>query len=656
MAGQDYRADIDGLRAVAVLGVLLYHVRGFGVSGGYGGVDVFFVISGFLITGILWREMEGGTFSLVGFLERRARRIAPAALLMLTATLIIGSILLLPRELEDLGKSLQSVIVFSANFFFLRNVGYFAPGAEERPLLHMWSLSIEEQFYLAFPLALLILVRLFGRKVVLPILLVAFAASFAESVRLVESVPAKAFFGTAGRIWELLLGSILAIASATKLLRPSREIVAQGAALAGLGLISYGYLCFNNATEFPGANAAVFCGGAALIIFAGLSGHTTIVGKLLGSRLLVGIGLISYSCYLWHWPLIVYWRYRFPSAGGEALGLEQLGLVGASLIVGALSWQFVERPFRGRDALFSRAQLFTALGAGTALVAALSFVAIRTHGLPSRWPAEVVAMLAESAAPDHELCKPFADAPQWARQTCTMGEAAKSDIFVWGDSHARVLIGPLSDRISSKQPGIQLAWLGGCPPLAGAKLYGRTKFEKCQAFNAYVLKQIEALKPHRVVIAARWAHYFQDDLTDFDGGVPIQLSADGEPNAQVAGRLLRETLERLLAAAGEVVLVGPVPEQDFLVAPRMAKGMVWPQPLPPPVSIARHRVRQRDVVPALEAMAKLPRVRVLDPESYLCNANSCAYDDGGLPLYFDSNHLNAHGVAKLMPLIDELVK
>lgn len=299
MTALAYRRDIDGLRAIAVLAVVLFHFGVPGVTGGFVGVDVFFVISGFLITSIIWREREAGRFSFVDFWARRARRILPALLVMMFTSLVAGWFLMAPKDYSELGRSIHNQVVFISNLFFMRQDGYFDTASDMKPMLHTWSLSVEEQFYIAFPLLLALLSSWLKqwRSALFVLLLVSFAAS----VWAVANEPDKAFFLLPMRAWELLAGSMLAVMP----VRAGRAspLLAQAVSLFSLGLILVAVLGYDANTAFPGAAALLPVLGVVGLIWAN-GQHPTWVGRLLGSRVLVGIGLISYSWYLWHLSLI----------------------------------------------------------------------------------------------------------------------------------------------------------------------------------------------------------------------------------------------------------------------------------------------------------------------------------------------------------------
>ena len=359
-----HRTDIDGLRAVAVIAVILFHAGLTQVSGGFAGVDVFFVISGYLITGLILNDIRNGQFSITHFYERRVRRILPA----LFTLLFLGSVafywLLPPEQLLDFGKSLIATVLFSSNVLFWRQTGYFKDPAEMKPLVHTWSLAVEEQFYIFYPLFLLLISRYFRKRYHWALLTV-FCFSLAWSVWGVHHDRNATFYLAPSRAWELLLGGLLAT-DVVPPLTDRRAANVLGA--AGLVLMMFSFVALSKASLFPGLNALYPTIGAALIIYTG-SPTATSVSRFLGWKPIVFVGLISYSLYLWHWLLIVFAKYY---AVRHLTNWEITGIVAFSFVIATLSWLFVENPFRGRRGLIaSRAMLF-----GAAAVASLPLLII----------------------------------------------------------------------------------------------------------------------------------------------------------------------------------------------------------------------------------------------------------------------------------------
>lgn len=653
--GKTYRPAIDGLRAVAVLGVVLYHAGSFGLTGGFGGVDVFFVISGFLITAIIQREIESGTFSLLNFYERRIRRIFPALVAVAVVATGVSVLLLLPEDFKEYGKSLQGIVTFSSNFYFMRKSGYFDASAQEKPLLHTWSLAVEEQFYVVFPLLLLLIYR-FGRSGVVGVLALSAIASFVLSTRELDAAPARAFFSTVGRVWELLAGALTAFAyQALPSTRMQREVCAG----AGLASIGFGYFMYTDATLFPGPAALVFCLGAALVLYAVADGSATIAGRLLASAPMVGVGLISYSVYLWHWPLIVFVRYRFPqlfsSEVGPSIALKLL-LVAGSLALGFLSWRFIERPFRGQAGTATQRYAYISFVALTAALAAVSIRIIRSEGLPDRWPREVAEMLKHRERPESDVCKPLENSGIWPKDACRIGlGTVVPDTLLWGDSHASMMIDGFEAAIARPGRSVIVTTLPGCPPLAGVMIYGRSRAVPCRALGEMVLTAIAQSGVRTVVMAARWAYYAEGGSYEIGGAGPAQLSPDGiARNPAIFSALFEDTVRRIRALGREVIIIGPVPEHGFKASLAMARNLVWKQTLPPELARDAFAKRQRHVFPILQRLDAWPGVRVVYPDRIFCGVATCRYAQDASPLYTDANHLGPIGIKLLSPLFDEI--
>ncbi len=373
-----YRREIDGLRAFAVLSVILFHAGFTWISGGFLGVDVFFVISGYLITTIILKELDEGRFSIAEFYERRARRILPALFLVLACCMPIAYLLLMPDQLVGFARSLASVMAFLSNVYFSEEVNYFARSSEEEPLLHTWSLAVEEQYYAMFPLLLMLLRERGRRGLFIVVSLIALGSLwYADRHSLLR--PDKAFFDTRGRAWELFAGSLVAI----YILRwrkgdPGQGIAEIGSAL-GLCLIAWACLQFDQSMPFPGRYAIAPILGAVLVIL--FAAPTTWVGRILGCKLAVWIGLISYSAYLWHQPVFAFARV-ISQTRLTPLSLAALSVL--SLLLAYLSWRFVEQPFRERRR-FDHRRIFSLSITGGAILLALALPGHLYNGLPSRF-------------------------------------------------------------------------------------------------------------------------------------------------------------------------------------------------------------------------------------------------------------------------------
>jgi len=649
-----HRPDIDGLRALAILPVVLYHCGLPGLRGGFVGVDIFFVISGFLITSILLRDIEAGRFSIVEFYERRARRILPALFVVLGVTAALALFVFLPVDLRELGKSLASTTLSGSNLFFWRQAGYFDRSAELKPLLHTWSLSVEEQFYIAFPILLWISVRLLGSRLVARVIGICLCASLALSVIAAARWPVAAFYLPLTRAWELLTGAFLATGAVANI-RSAR--LRDAFSLVGIAVIAGSVTLIDRSMAFPGWIAAIPCLGAALLIQVSLSGGG-IGNRALQSRVLVGIGLVSYSLYLWHWPLLVLAKY---AVNRDLRWLELTAVMLVASGAAVLSWRYVERPFRGARSPFGRGQVFRFAFAGSGAVFALGAAFVVSGGFPSRLPGNVL-QYARVASEDFEVkppCfNPTADDVRNDR-LCAIGAgaAAAPSFVVWGDSHASRVSVPLADIAAARDRRGLLASVGWCPPLVDVQW----PLAGCEAFNQEVLKLVETKKLDTVVLAGKWADYaegvsFTHALGDRNENILSDSSSEPRSvsnNPAVFARALRRTVERLTQAGAHVVVIGPIPEIQSAVPETLAKAEWFggPQDIGP--SGLQFQSRQKNVLTSLAALQDIPGARVIYPNAALCSA-TCAVERRGEVLYVDDNHLSRAGLKLLQPLLESV--
>ncbi len=375
-----YRGEIDGLRTIAVVPVVLFHAGFSMFSGGFVGVDVFFVISGYLITSILLDELEAGKFSIINFYERRMRRILPALFFVMGACLIPALLWLTPLDYKNFSQSLIATSAFSSNLLFWSESGYFDTEAELKPLLHTWSLAVEEQYYIFFPVFLALLWKWRGQRLFFPIITIVSVLSLVAAEWCIRNSPAAGFYLLPSRAWELLLGAGIARFQHGNV-RAQATALRDLAAFAGLAMILAAITLFDETTPFPGLSAVLPAVGTALIIqFTDEGGRAR---ALLGARPLVFMGLLSYSTYLWHQPLLAFAHYR----NVEPLGVGfALALCVASVGLAYISWRFVEAPFRSRAAT-SRRTIFLVSGVGTAAFMAVGLAGHFANGFPARMDA-----------------------------------------------------------------------------------------------------------------------------------------------------------------------------------------------------------------------------------------------------------------------------
>ena len=437
-----YRPDVDGLRAIAVLSVVAFHLQFKFVPGGFVGVDIFFVISGYLISAIIMRDIAHDRFSILGFYERRIRRIFPAMLAMFAIVTALATWLLLPREVVTYAWSLLAALFSGSNFFFWHQVGYFDVANAYKPLLHTWSLAVEEQFYVLFPPFLLVLRKFAPRHTRLALFTLT-AASLIASIFVVRQDATPAFYFAPLRAWELMFGTILSQHYLPQLRRPLTRHVAS---LAGLILILGPCFLYTKRTPFPGLNALPPCLGAALLIAAGETGPS-IGGRFLAWRPVVFVGLISYSFYLWHWPVMAFQSSSYLFVPQRFVGHHVVRpvLLLIIFILAVLSWAFVERPFRS-GLLRTRRSLFLSAAAATGLLSLAAIALIASDGLPNRFPPDALAV-AGYANEDidgpwrHGSCflTPNIPSAKFQKDVCLAQHPRRLSVLLLGDSHAASL-------------------------------------------------------------------------------------------------------------------------------------------------------------------------------------------------------------------------
>jgi len=650
IAALPYRPDIDGLRALSVLAVVLYHFRVPYFGGGYVGVDVFFVISGYLITGIVLAEVTSGTFSFARFYERRARRLLPTLTIVLLATFLAGFAVMTPQDLKLLSKSTAHTVIFAANLFFDSQGGYFGPNLELAPLLHMWSLAVEEQFYIAWPLLLMLAVR-YAPKRLLAIAAVLLLVSFYANVALIDTKPSAVFYRPQTRAWELLAGCILAFG-----VPKVRDVAAHVASLAGLALVLFAIFAFTDETQFPGVAAVVPVTGAALLIWSGQSAPS-LVGRILSMRPLVFVGLISYAWYLWHWPMVALFRYQFERDPDAA---EISILIVASFVLAALCWRFVESPIRhGR---WWRIGPRTAVAAVTVSLATagLAGTGVATGGFIGRYP-PIMRELARkplSERPQDTPCATEAMRTGVSRGFCHLWDAKGEGpaILLWGDSHARSLRTVFRDLGEESDVSVSFSGASACPPLLGvSRVRSLGSRDRCRVANDAVGRALKMTRYRDVVLVARWGRYaLRSDVSNNQFYIRDEKSrvSSIEENQRVIRESLRRTVEEIRAGGARAWIVMEAPYVDFDPPNRLARLIARGEH--PQTMYGIDVVKERERNAFMRALvAELP-VRVIDPANALCDAQRCLAVAHGKPLYFDDNHLSIYGAARLAPLMAQI--
>ena len=649
-----YFPDLDGLRAVAVLIVVGYHAGLTSISGGFTGVDIFFVLSGFFITLQIAKDIGASRFSIAKFYERRIRRILPALFFVCFITYIVATIIMVPDDLRGFQRSLLAALLFVANIFFWQDISYFAQDASTKPLLHLWSLAVEEQFYLFFPIALAIIAR-FGPRITFLFLATVAFVSFFASAALTPVYPAASFFLLPTRAWELLLGSLVALTPRFELKLYARHILS----VTGLVLIAVSVFYIGPNDDFPGWLAILPTSASVLLILASLGGGG-VGNKLLAITPMVWIGLISYSLYLWHWPILVFARYI---SNGELSAAVAMVCVALSFALAAFSLRFVEKPFRRPQSKLSGLQVSVFALTGAGVLAAGATAVLATDGMPQRFSPAAARYIEAGERLKVAECFDLDPEAAASRPVCHLGDkTAPTKVVVWGDSHAYRLATNIDQMGSEQSFDALLLTRGSCPPLQGVT-YGRTPFAglplggesaACRKFSERAYAKILASDPDLVILSARWSNYAEgteadspksfNSLSDSD-----TFSRSSAENRQVFRRSLKRTINALRSNGARVLIVGPVPNLGIDAPRAFAIAEQWNMEFPTGPSLAEFYLKENSALTSLAEADFLPGVSVYYPHRILCASGRCAISNDGHSLYMDDNHLNDFGNLLIHP-------
>jgi peptidoglycan/LPS O-acetylase OafA/YrhL len=635
---------IDGLRAIAVSLVLWFHAQLPGVPGGFLGVDIFFVISGFLITGQIYDGIAAGSFSLAGFYARRILRISPPLLLVLAATLVAACAMrILPADMRRIAESaVASTTLMVPNWYFLKKTDYFAPSAEREPLLHLWSLGVEEQYYLFVPLVVLGLaviarrrgMSLYGLGLACTAVVLLGSLGAAASG---HAKPITVFFSTPLRVWEFAVGGVAILAMR------SGFVLTGFVARAGMvaGLLAIAVACSITAIE-PHQRLllqALVVAGAGAVLLGGAFTQSGLALRLLSLRPMAALGLISYSLYLWHWPVLVFWRLTHldPPSRIESV---MAGIV-VPLLLAVLTYVWVERPIqRWRQMRGPGLQRYRAIVQGAAASAFAACIALALMGWSTRLNGtDRFRAYAEAEAPIMGKCGTGLS----NTLDCRIGSGSDDRVLLWGDSHAMSVSGAIA--LSAFEAGLsgQLRWAGDCAPLPGSTLYlNNAEQSDCMARNDNVLHSLALPQMHHVtgvVLDAAWALHL---------GHAAPASGRGERVTRMAEAMTR-AIQRLRDLGLRVLVLGPIPEMPYRVPECVFLARLAAGEMQRCGSASRDvDVSQRDVVEALRAAtAKFDNVRFVDASAAFCDSMECRPGRDGSLYYSDTNHLTNAGAGVL---------
>lgn len=663
MPSSQFRLDINGLRAWAVVAVVLFHFDVPGFSGGFVGVDIFFVISGFLMTQIIVNALEVGRFSLWSFYLARAKRIIPALLVLCLTLLVLGWCVLPATDYRALGEQALASLLFFSNIQYWHEAGYFDIDAREKWLLHTWSLSVEWQFYLLLPLALMALWRYWpGRLNALQMATLGLLASLLYSVYLTGFEPETAFYWPPARAWEMLSGALAALCLQTRiahtLSRHEHALQALGFAMMALSVATA------DASAWPGVQAILPTLGAALVLLAGVE-NSLLTAPAVWQRL----GDWSYSIYLWHWPVAValYYLDKQAQAPWVASGLA------LSLLLGWASYRWTEPLGRKHLAGWSTWPALSAMAAAVALAALPALVAGSWQdawgGMPGKrhrqqiGDAQSIASAAKDFDPRRDECHNDVthnavthEDSQFKR--CIYG-GPDIRIIVLGDSHANASVTAVQAALPLASQGVLAMSQNSCPTIFGVQT--KNSGYRCALFNEWAMTQMAILPATvPVIIINRSSFYPFGNDADSNTPAPV-IYFEGEKSLPENEQFLQEYARRLTASACRIAqsrpvyLLRPIPEMPADVPRTMARAALWGRPLNMAMPLATYHKRHALVWAAQDKARAECGVHILDPLPYLCATGVCPAMDGKVPRYRDTDHLSEAGNKRLVEMFRAVV-
>jgi peptidoglycan/LPS O-acetylase OafA/YrhL len=666
-----YRADIDGLRAIAVIAVVFYHLGIPGFGGGYVGVDIFFTISGYLIGSIIFQHLNENRFSFTSFYIRRIRRLFPAYLFTALITSILSYWLLLPTDFREFGQSLIASTLYVPNILFYMEAGYFDSASHLKPLLHTWSLAIEEQFYFVFPVLAWILFK-WSKKLVIPTFSILCVASLLAASIFVHYDQSAVFYLYPFRAWEMFIG----ILTASRPLPKIHSLTAANImAFIGLALLILPISLYNNETLFPGYAALAPCIGTLLLIFSGTR-QKNLVSQLLSTTPLTFTGKISYSLYLWHWPLFVLYNYTLE----EPMALQQsVILFLVILAVSVFSWRYIETPFRSpkKPWLKRNSTTFSLTAIASIFCIMIGFGIYRTDGLPSRLDPEVaqLATLARGFVTDWSGCTSDDKDYLPGVEHCSIGNPKNSDnlLLVWGDSHAASIKEGLRQLAGKYNQDALIIWRGGCPPTWDIEKQesasSRIEDKNCTLQNNSVQELIDTNKSIKaVILIGRWSYYLNGGGTGIDSLHKISLSSTNKSvkntdQKQLFLNAFEKTIKTLTEKNIKVYIVEQFPEFSDYHSRSLAKAIKngsasYLEGLKSfsPMSYGAVLQRQAYMQNFLHQGGSEVDFEVLPTHRYFCDPDSCSITLDDLPAFYDNNHIAPRASLKINKLFLPAIK
>ncbi len=664
-----YRPDIDGLRALAVLPVIFFHMGLAWMPGGFVGVDVFFVISGYLIASIIARELIAGNFSILNFYVRRIRRIFPALFFVMAAVLVGGVVLFTPSDLNDVGKSAFAATFFASNILFWWETGYFAASAYSTPLLHTWSLAIEEQFYILLPMVLMVAAinsakawRRMGLWVLLLTLL-----SFLCSAFLTSRWPEAAYYLLPFRAWELGIGAMLALDVVPRF---KTTLQRNAAGVTGILLLLGAALFLDKSRPFPGVLALLPVIGSALIIQAGRDGEH-VIGRLLSLPPVVGIGKMSYSLYLWHWPIIVffiYYAFDFPNLFQELMLL---------IVIFAVSWltlRYVERPFRHARPEQPQWPTFAGAGVSMAAIAGVGALISLMDGLPERLSPEATAITELNTDRYNGFRECFVDKMEnetWL-EPCIYGateDTGPVKIALWSDSHGPSILPGLERAAADYGERVALYGHDGCPGVSGLEVFWAGTDHSCASFIEDTFEAIKGDPDISLVIYAFRAPLYTQGWVRYGFAErdrsPLEIGTDNGPLPDAENRFsffmerFEATIRELEENGKTVALIYPLPESGISVPAKMIRAdIIGAAAEQVTVNRSYFDSRSGAIVEAFDDIAARTNIVPIRVDEKFCDEELCNLTLNGTPIFSDNNHLSRPAAEQLTgifgPLLEQL--
>jgi peptidoglycan/LPS O-acetylase OafA/YrhL len=632
-----YRKEIDGLRAIAVVSVILFHAGFTTFSGGFVGVDIFFVISGYLITTIIVDEMDKGSFSLLNFYERRARRLLPALFFMMLCSLPFAWFWMLPENLKSFSQSLVAVPLFASNVLFYLTIGYFETVSELKPLLHTWSLAVEEQYYFLFPVFLMLAWKL-GKKWIISLLLIVAIISLLAAQLGSTTHPSFTFYLLPTRAFEILIGALISLYINNKqntIL--ASQTVSQSASMTGFLLVLYAIFVFDKNTLSPSLHTLVPTIGTGLILI--FSSSQNLVGKLLGSKLFVGIGLISYSAYLWHQPLFTFAKLRTL----DELKTPLLVAISVSTFVfGYLSWNYIEFPFRNKETI-SRKKFLIYCAIVSLLFVLIGLIGHINKGFPDRVSEQIKELISNPHEPlTNDLC--VKNYPQFSKfNACLLSKDETPEILLLGDSHSVHYYKSIASFSSNKSVMNLAAW--SCLPFSSEK---HTSLNNCNDKINSAIKFISENNSLKIIILSGYWSYLSS------GGFDIQNQNYRQPGVLIESQRDSfiesgtKVLDAITKSGKRVIFMEDIPDLDFniQICFDMKPYKIHQVKIDCNMSYSKYQTRYKvyDVL-LTNLLKKYPSIEIYSPIELFCSNinNICRAKNNDTPLYLDSDHLTVNG-------------